>query len=446
MRGPDAGQRDALRDLALRINPSIDGTARPTHSIVVGQDAPDPIGRPIYVGAEGGAARISGRSAQPCGTARHRLGAGSAACLGMARLFREVFARQRGVEGDVIFDPLRVVGGRAGGLFTPVDAGEVALLGAGAVGQACIWALKDGAVRAALSVVDPQSVELSNLQRYVLAERADVGRAKGELVRDLGSDTLTFVPAPSRWQDFLAERPRWDRLLIALDRIGDRRELAATLPRWIGNAWTQLDDLGVSTHLFADDAPCLQCLYLPQGEIPDEDDLVAAALGIEPMQFRDMVRQLLYSGEPVTEALLSAVAAGLKLDRALLEPYQGRGIRALYSEGVCGGALVPIDRQRRADADMHVPLAHQSALAGVLLAAALCADATGQPRDGRELVRVNLMKPLADQVTRRRFGRDSSGRCICHDPDYERLYAERWPAARPAHEAKPSAPDAAGKS
>jgi hypothetical protein len=50
---------------------------------------------------------------------------------------------------------------------------------------------------------------------------------------------------------------------------------------------------------------------------------------------------------------------------------RGRPIRELYVEGVCGGGLIPLGVIGLPRQELHVPLAHQSALAGVLLASAL---------------------------------------------------------------------------
>ena len=55
---------------------------------------------------------------------------------------------------------------------------------------------------------------------------------------------------------------------------------------------------------------------------------------------------------------------------AKLLPFEGRPLRALHTEGFCGGTVTPLGEPGRSANDVHVPLAHQSALAGVLLAAA----------------------------------------------------------------------------
>ncbi|NHA70331.1 hypothetical protein [Phycicoccus flavus] len=88
------------------------------------------------------------------------------------------------------------------------------------------------------------------------------------------------------------------------------------------------------------------------------------------------VRTLLYDGTAVPDDLCDIIADRLGLDRNLSTNYADRGIRAIYVDGVCGGGLIPLGG-REATADLQVPLAHQSALAGVLLAARLVRRALG---------------------------------------------------------------------
>jgi hypothetical protein len=58
---------------------------------------------------------------------------------------------------------------------------------------------------------------------------------------------------------------RFDRVLLAVDSAADRIAAQAALPRWIANAWTQPENIGVSRHSFLGEAPCVACLYMPQG-------------------------------------------------------------------------------------------------------------------------------------------------------------------------------------
>ena len=74
--------------------------------------------------------------------------------------------------------------------------------------------------------------------------------------------------------------------------------MQGSLPRWIANAWTQLGDLGVSSHCFLGQDACLACLYLPTQKSKSQDQIVAEGLKIP--QLRDQVRVLLGSGQGLT--------------------------------------------------------------------------------------------------------------------------------------------------
>jgi hypothetical protein len=191
---------------------------------------------------------------------------------------------------------------------------------------------------------------------------------------------------------------------------------ASSLPEWIGNAWTQPGDLGASSHDFLNGA-CVDCMYLPLQALENEDAIIASALGI-PGQLMQ-VRTLLHNGAGVTRDLLSLIetARDIPLDR--LTPFEGRPIRTLYVEGFCGGAALPLGSVGTPRQDVHVPLAHQSAIAGVLLAAAAVRNALGLGGPGTQVTRIgsHLTQPAA---------KDPRGICICQDEDYREVYQHKY--------------------
>ena len=90
--------------------------------------------------------------------------------------------------------------------------------------------------------------------------------------------------------------PRWniERVLVAVDSAQARRAVQAALPRVLTNAWTQVGDLGISRHRFVVDQACACCMYLPEGGQPNEDEIIAGAIGL-PGEVRE-VRKLLVEG------------------------------------------------------------------------------------------------------------------------------------------------------
>ena len=108
-----------------------------------------------------------------------------------------------------------------------------------------------------------------------------------------------------------------------------------------------------------------------------------------------------------------------------LARYQGQPIDAFYAAFVCGGHRLRVGGAgptREIDA----PLAFQSALAGVLLAAEIVADAGGlRSADTPTLTRADVLS------TPGVFESDTEpkglqGRCICRDDDFRARYAEKY--------------------
>jgi Transposase len=114
----------------------------------------------------------------------------------------------------------------------------------------------------------------------------------------------------------------------------------------------------------------------------------------------------------------------LSIDPPLTAVFVGRPIQALYVEGLCGGGLIPLGGVGTPRAKVHVPLAHQSALAGVLLAAALVRSRMtgGDPMTQvtRMDVRTRLGTHLRQPVAARSTG------CVCRDLDYTDRYQTKW--------------------
>src|SRR5207247_165556 len=85
------------------------------------------------------------------------------------------------------------------------------------------------------------------------------------------------------------------------------------------------------------------------------------------------VRRLLARNEPLSPMFVERVAAANKVDGGLLSGFIGRTLAQLYSEAVCGSTLL----RTPTGFDVQTPMAFQSALAGILLAAELVLDVTG---------------------------------------------------------------------
>lgn len=444
---PSALQEQAV-DLARSINP-------------LAEFGP-PKGRPLTItwqGGESNADRITLAadgwnlaldSEEPAGAATAPA-AMAAAALGVGEAFRALFSDllEHGRSDPAPF-ALNLVSLDEPISLPPlpkrIEIGQVHLAGCGAIGQAAVATLAELPVDGTLFACDHEDLDEGNLQRYLLASATDVGSPKPALIeRALGNSELAAEQVPSRWGADERTGPGRATVLAALDTKQGRIELQSGLPREIFNAWTQQHDLGVSRHQAFGEAPCLACLYWPRRPRPSESELIAHALGERELR---VIRYLL-SGIPVGQPLAPEQLQGTQrlplpegaegwAQRSLLEdlinryqlpqgPFQalaGVNIRSLYRDAICAGMLIEHGVNR--GEDVSVPLAHQSALAGILLATALVVDRVPTLRELRPAATVAKYDVLrgGPQVWPRASGRVQ--RCICTDSDYLDAYRKRW--------------------
>lgn len=412
-----------LGALALAINPQLEILDGEKNDIVlqIGSESTASAPVKIYVGSNGWEAFVSSCAPRKCGDSELPFGAAAAACLGCANVFRSVFADVL-PSGALDHDASLLVGSFESGLPLPSDAGgfrinDAHLVGAGAIGNGLLWTLaKVPGIEGTLHVVDPESVDLGNLQRYVLTTDSSEKLPKVEVAAAAFAATgIKIVPHARSWGGYLQSRGdhQIGDIAVALDSAEHRIAVQASLPRRVVNAWTQQQNFGISRHDAFGAAPCLACLYMPDGALPDEDDLIMAALRMPDMQ--QQIRLLLHTGAPVPPDFVEEAERRAGLEAGALRAFVGEPIRAFYSKAVCGGLLV-----HAADQIADVPMPFQSALAGVLLAAELVLGARPLPT----VTSINLLRPLGQYPS---YNRERHYRCFCGDPVFHRRFAEKWP-------------------
>jgi ThiF family len=377
----------------------------------------------------------------------------AAAAIGIGELFRAVFGDLLGRSArtsptpsafNLITSQCRLE--RWTESTTAVDIGEVYLAGAGAIGQAAVATLQHLPVNGTLHVVDPETIELSNLQRYVLTTDTDENERKTKLVaRALEGTKITVLEVPAMWGRDERTAPCRATVLTALDTPGARIGVQAGLHRTIYNAWTQPLDLGWSRHESFGYEPCLACLYWPTKARPSLYQNIARALrqhelrilgylvgnvpigvALAPASIRAVPGSSLPvdSGRWASVPLIDDLATAFNLSEADVARWRVGDVRTLYREGICGGALIPANRESGEDAI--VPVAHQSALAGVMLATQLYAALHPELRSHRSPMteaRLNVFSGFPQDM---RLPRQRASGCICADSDYKSFYNTKW--------------------
>jgi hypothetical protein len=425
-----------LKKLALAINDRIDlpsDIMRSTVVIVVGKTGFAGDMTRIFAGSDGWRALISQDGPVGSGSTTNPFGPGAAACFATANVFRFIFAQQL-TRGDLdrhidvsMFDYQQA--GVPGPLLPDdINLGDAYLAGLGAIGHGAMWALcRLPGLTGTLHAVDHDTVDLSNLQRYVMALQKDVDRPKSQLARGLLKRGSLRVPAhPMTWGDYVTSRQKrsFERVAVAMDNAADRIGLQASLPRWIVNAWTQELDLGISRHEFGNGNACLACLYMPTGVIKSEDEKVAEELRLP--EAKQEVRELLQTNNGVPENFVQRVATAFAVPYNQLQPFVGQPLRNFYQKAICGGMMISLTGTANSGTAV-VPMAFQSTLAGLGLAADLVKHAAGLPVPAPTSTRVNLLRPIAS-ILADPHARDVTGRCICRDEDFLAAYRLKYAA------------------
>jgi molybdopterin/thiamine biosynthesis adenylyltransferase len=423
-----------LAALAVAINDRIDlstDIACSTVAIIVGKTDVAGGMTKIFIGSDGWRARLSRDVPVGSGSTTNPFGAGAAACFAAANVFRFVFASQLVCSDldrqiDVSLFDYRHESGPGPRMPDRIDLGVAYLAGLGAIGHGAMWALSRlPCLFGTLHTIDHDIIDVSNLQRYVMALRKDIGTPKSKLARGLlKREGLRITAHPLKWSEFVTGRRNrsFERVAVALDNAADRIGLQASLPRWIVNAWTQELDLGISRHGFDDDKACLACLYLPSVKFKNDDERVAEELRMP--EARQEVRDLLQKGEGVSENFVQRVATAFSVPYAELQPLVGQPLLNFYQKAICGGMMIGLTGSGNAGTAV-VPMAFQSALAGLGLAADLVKHAAGMPIPSSTSTRINLLRPLAPVLADPR-ARDASGRCICSDRDFLDAYRRKY--------------------
>jgi molybdopterin/thiamine biosynthesis adenylyltransferase len=430
-----AGLAGELEEVARSINPDMEfvtDAEEVTVGICVGATPAPFAGQVFHVGSDAWRARLSVTGPVGSGTSGNPVGAGAAACFAAANVFRTIFASQLAhgeadEEIDLCLLSFASGGAADGDIGADVDMGRVQLVGAGAIGNGFLWAASRWAgLSGTVDVVDHEDVDLSNLQRYVLCLQEDVSKVKVDVaVARAGSPTVMIVPHRDDWQGYVSDRADWrfDRVAVALDTARDRLAVQGSLPRWIANAWTQETDLGVSRHRFGEGA-CLACLYMPAGKVKDRDELVAEELGMPEARLE--IRMMLHRNAPVDAAFVGRVATALGVPFQPLSAFVGQPLASFHQGAICGGLVLKLTGGA-AKVKAVVPMAFQSALAGILLASEVVKHAAGFPPAPATSTRINLLRPLAAHLHDPK-SRDSTGRCICADDDFLEVYSAKYGA------------------
>lgn len=245
-------------------------------------------------------------------------------------------------------------------LSTEVDIGTTYLAGAGAVGNAFLWALRHFNVLGKLNVVDDDVVSDGNLNRQIWFWEDDISHSKAERLAELAQPhfpNLELVPRVTRLEKLEEKNATaWlPRLVVAVDSRRVRRTLQKEIPGEVFDAsTTDISEIVIHHNKQPTDLACLSCIY-PQ----DKDELARE---------RHIAEHLGVAIEDVQQHQIGKEAAKIITARfqhlhLTVEGLLGQAYDSLF-KALCGQAQLQSKEGRQALA----PFAFVSVLAGTVLA------------------------------------------------------------------------------
>lgn len=414
-----------LKAFAFGINPEIEILDRAPTELTIGIGKVKS-GAALWPGASGWVTRLN-HSRYPGRGPANPYAAGAAAVFAAAELFRRVFLSAK-PEPDFSVSLLNFDQSTGADQELPLSGvGDVLFVAVGAVGNGALWALaRDRKRIGQLTLIDNEEIELSNLQRYVLGTFQDAAKKTDKVLigrRELVGTQLSVQTVKDTLEQFADQQAgiTVPTVCISVDNISTRRAAQALLPRLVINGWTGDQALGASWHIFSREAACLACLYQPHGAGISQTEQAARALGLSP----ERASLLWVTRIPLSDEDIAVAAEKLGVTSEALNAWRGKSLGDLYTDVVCGAVPISLPVANRIET---VPLAHQSALAGILMAAELI------KRTNPELSMMSQQEPLVswDDVLRpppavwaKPRAREKG--CICTDADYQIRYAQKWP-------------------
>lgn len=428
-----------LTEKALAINSRIEiRQETPTISLVIGSTPLDNDNsrKIIYIGSDYWIAKLSLEHPVGSGSSNLPFAAGASVCFGVSNVFRFVFKELiEGFELDndvnLSLINLKQTEELEKNEIYPIDIDGTILVGFGAIGNGFIWALSNiPNLKGNFTIIDPEKIELSNLQRYCLIDEKHIDMAKVDIAKDFFKENgIELHLLHCDWAEYLNSTENWNNLLVcvAVDSKKDRIAIQSSLPKTILNAYTESNLIGISRHFNFIESACLSCGFIPKEKVKNYSVEVSENLKI-PSQER-LIRDYLYYNKLVDRKLLELVAEANTIEINELLEYEGQNISEFYSRAVCGGHLRYLNSSSNEVLEIEAPLAFQSTLAGILLASELIISKLEfRSTEFKNQTHLYPLFPIKEDHNpyNHTTEKDKTGRCICKDEDFKKVYINKW--------------------
>ena len=302
-------------------------------------------------------------------------------------------------------------------ISSPIDIGQTYLAGAGAIGNAFLWAARHLNFHGELHVTDDDVVSSGNLNRQIWFEKKDIKLSKAEILSERAQPffkNLKIVPRSCRLQGLpeITDGPWLKRLIVAVDSRRARRKLQNEFPGEVFDAsTTDIREIVIHHNKQPTANACLSCIYESDEVETSREAHIAEHLGVSV----EDVRQ-----ERISEVCATTISS--RFPHLHKDKVVGVAYDTLFKQ-LCGERELRSLEGRRVVA----PFAFVSVLAGVLLALELVRRlGDGESKRDFNYWRVSPWHAL---LSRRQICRPKEEGCeFCGDTILAAVNASLWRA------------------
>lgn len=358
------------------------------------------------------------------------IGAQVASCFASAEVFKHLL-RSMGSTSYAVQQPVGTISFSA--LDYSIDTGtsqnpelpselnldETVLVGAGAVGSSFVNTLGYlNNVSGRLIILDFDVVDVTNLNRYIIAGIRDVGKAKVSVATDfLAGSGIEAVPVHKSYESYVKEdRPdkTFDTVVSTVDDNAARQHMQSDLPRQILHGATHEQSCVVSRHDFLHDA-CLGCLFYMKSMTYAERIYIETGIPL------DEVEKTLSLNGSFNDKHLTIMMRERGINPERFSKFIGQPFKDVYAKEICG--VFGFNVGTKAEA---ATVSFVSALPGILLAGEIIKDRIPELRKYRlnNYLQMSLFSLKANRPIIRK--KDSRCSCLCYEQIMIDRYKQKW--------------------
>ena len=305
---------------------------------------------------------------------------------------------------------------------------NLTLIGCGGVGQAVAFALNQLKLRGIIKLIDPEIIDKSNQQRYLLAFDETVGKNKTLFLsqfllhKNKLLTTLEFLWNYENAISIFDSLFNMEDVIVSVDNKRTRINVQAALPKKIWNIWTDTGEnilrYGIGKHDFLDEYQCLACAYYPEGDMPNQMELNASLLGISQEDISNRIEQ---------NDLIAEEDFDYFLKNFNIHPDQINKIKTLIGQpfssifhGECGVFTIKPNEKHESTTAPHIPV-----LAGTYGVIQYILSHF-KNLEGKLITSVGEFNAFKYPTEHCLIKKKRHPKCVCNDPIYQEAFKNKW--------------------